>query len=166
MEVRCILHYLQHVWNCKLIIQYISKWSDSGWQATGWWELWFGRKKWLGMEAELFVFSFGEWIGYFRFICRPRLHLIAHDPGTHLNQAERLTAKRSWIVFALHYLIADCEGKWEHSGSFWKRSHYLSECFLARCHIGIRCSSSLPTRLISVEAKEMYLFQFQSLACC
>lgn len=50
------------------------------------------------MEAELFVFSFfGEWVGYFRFICRPRLHLIARDPGTHLNQAERLTAKMSWI---------------------------------------------------------------------
>lgn len=105
------------------------------------------------------MFSFfGECVEYFRFIGRPLLHLIAQNPGTHANHAERLTAKMSWIMFALHYLIADYEGKRECSSSpFWKSLHCLSECFLARCLMGFKCISSLPTQLINLEAKEMFL---------
>lgn len=55
----------------------------------------------------VFVSSFGACVDPFRFICRPILHLITQYPGMFLNHAERLTAKMSWTMFPLHYLIAD-----------------------------------------------------------
>lgn len=83
---------------------------------------WAGENSRLGVEndyyghprhvAELSVFSFfGKWVEYFRFICRPMLHLRVQYPGTHLNHAERLTVKMSWTLFSLCYLMAGYEGK-------------------------------------------------------
>lgn len=84
-----------------------------------------GDKQLIGENSSL-----GEgnvWAWWLSFLFPPRLEnglhiwglsaglyyiLIAQYPGMHSNRGERLTAKMSWIMFPLHYLIAGYEGKW------------------------------------------------------
>lgn len=72
----------------------------------------------------------------------------------------------SWIMFALHYLIADCEEIGNILVRFGKDCSTFQNVFLPDAAQASSVVPPLPTQLINLEARDMYLLQFQSLVCC